>query len=81
MLNDIIEVVYNLFFVGVDFNIECVFIDVYWKSEFEFKIFDIKFFNLGIYELLVGYVGFVVGFEYCYELFKDDCDFCFDGII
>lgn len=81
VLNDIIENVYNLFVVGVNFNIECVFIDVYCKSEFEFKIFDVKFFNLGIFELLGGLVGFVLGLEYCYEFFKDDCDFCFDGII
>jgi len=72
---------YNPFSAGVDSNIEQAYIDVYRNGETDLEMFDVKFSNPELFEMLAGPVGFLIGYEYRKESFKDDRDPRLDGTI
>ena len=72
---------YNPFSAGVDSNIERALIDVYRKGETTLAMWDVKFSNPEIFELPAGPVGFLAGYEFRKETYKDDRDPRLDGTI
>ncbi len=80
-LNDTTSAAYNPFSGGVNSNIERALIDVTRISRSDLKTFDAKFSNNALFELPAGNVGFLLGYEYREESFKDDRDERLDGTI
>lgn len=72
---------YNPFSGGVDSNIEQALIDVYRKGRSTLSMWDIKFSNPEIFDMPAGPVGFVGGFEYRRETYRDNRDPRLDGTI
>ena len=72
---------YNPFSGGVDTNIEQALIDVYRKGRTTLTTWDAKFSNAEIFEMPAGPVGFVAGYEYRRETYKDNRDPRLDGTI
>ncbi len=72
---------YNPFSAGVDSNIERALIDVYRNGESALSMWDLKFSNPELFEMWAGPVGFLAGFEYRRESYKDDRDPRLDGTI
>ncbi len=72
---------YNPFSGGVDSNIEQALIDVYRKGRSTLTMWDLKFSNPEIFEMPAGPVGFVAGYEYRRETYRDNRDPRLDGTI
>ena len=72
---------YNPFSGGVDSNIEQALVDVYRKGRSTLSMWDLKFSNPEIFDLPAGPVGFVAGFEYRRETYRDNRDPRLDGTI
>jgi len=72
---------YNPFSGGVDSNLERAQIDVYRKGETDLTSWDLKISNVGLFEMPAGAVGFVAGYEFREETYKDDRDPRLDGTI
>ncbi len=80
-LSDPTSAAYNPFGGGVNTNIERALVDVYRNSEADLTLFDFKLTNIGLFDIWGGSVGFLAGFEYRDESFKDDRDPRLDGTI
>jgi outer membrane receptor protein involved in Fe transport len=80
-LNDTTSAAYNPFSGGVNSNIERALIDVTRISRSDLKTFDVKFSNNELFALPAGNAGFLLGYEYREESFKDDRDERLDGTI
>ena len=72
---------YNPFSGGVDTNLEQALIDVYRKGETTLASWDARISNAELFEMPAGPAGFVAGYEYRKEEYKDDRDPRLDGTI
>ena len=72
---------YNPFSGGVDTNLEQALIDVYRKGETTLASWDAKISNAELFKMPAGPAGFVAGYEYRKEEYKDDRDPRLDGTI